>query len=795
MGQIQRCLVIGSINIDLLGRVERIGRRDEEVDVKNLTLAPGGHAGNCATALALLGTQVRLVGSIGNDVLGRLAGDALKGAQVDVDFLEHEDDRGTGLVFIPVLPDGDKTLYFARGANEALSIPHLEKAASECTTVIIFDPPCVLFSRLAEVARARIGVFAPGGLVFKAPVEKLTPLLGAVRYLVLNGPESRVLGGVNSPRQAAISLARRWDLSAVVTIGAQGCWIANPHGEAWHCPSFEVNVVDATGAGDAFVAGLCVALAQGRQPFAAIRTGCAVGALATRALGAQASLPHSAEVDALLSHCQPKLGTAEAPRLIPDSPERSSQQSLPTVSLGADGWRGIIGEGFSTVAVVNLVSSIAFNLRARMGEGSVLVAHDARYQSEQCARHAAAMLDSLGLRSVFAGTLPTPVTNFVVRKQGFLGAVIITASHNPFYWNGVKLKVAPGMPPGADLEAAIEHRRLVPAPNLGQIVEAQVFDSDPMLRDFTTALLAQVDVGAIRRANLHVVIDGLHGVAGTLLGQVLREAGCQVNVIGGDADPFFCGMVPDPMRAQSRLRLSEAVRDCGADVGMLTDGDGDRLGVLDSKGDFILPHDVLALLAELGDRFDPAPGAIATTVATGSVVRRVCRNLGRDVIETRVGFKHIAPLLRSNRVIMGGGGVGDVGFRLHGCDRDPFLAALMLLQMMAEEGQPLRTLIARLQATHGPTVYREMAFRAMDISADSIEALGLHAVDVAGLATADITIGHVDGTKIYLNDTEWLLLRASTTERVIRASAEMSSHEKMSTLLAAIAEEFTGKLK
>ena len=144
---------------------------------------------------------------------------------------------------------------------------------------------------------------------------------------------------------------------------------------------------------------------------------------------------------------------------------------------------------------------------------------------------------------------------------------------------------------------------------------------------------------------------------------------------------------------------------------------------------------------------------------------------------------------------MGGGGVGDVGFRLHGCDRDPFLAALMLLQMMAEEGQPLRTLIARLQATHGPTVYREMAFRAMDISADSIEALGLHAVDVAGLATADITIGHVDGTKIYLNDTEWLLLRASTTERVIRASAEMSSHEKMSTLLAAIAEEFTGKLK
>jgi phosphomannomutase/sugar/nucleoside kinase (ribokinase family) len=787
--------VIGSINIDLLGRVERIGRRDEEVDVKNLTLAPGGHAGNCATALALLGTQVRLVGSIGNDVLGRLARDALKDVQVDVDFLEHVDNRATGLVFIPVLPDGDKTLYFARGANEALSIPQLEKAASECTTVIIFDPPCALFSRLAEVARARIGVFAPGGLVFKTPVEKLTPLLDAVRYLVVNGPESRVLGGVDSPRQAALSLAQRWDLSAVVTIGAQGCWIANPDGHAWHCPSFEVDVVDATGAGDAFVAGLCAALAEGRQPLAAIRTGCAIGALATRALGAQASLPLGAEVEELLSHHQPKLGSAESPRVIPDHPKPSSQKPLPTFSLGADGWRGIIGEGFSPVSVVNLVTSIAFNLHARMGKGAVLVAHDARYQSEQCARQAAAVLDSLGLRSVFAGTLPTPVTNFIVSKQGFLGAVLITASHNPFYWNGVKLKVAPGMPPGADLEAAIEHRRSVGILNAGQIVEAQVLDSAPILRDFTTALLAQVDVRLIRRANLHVVIDGLHGIAGTLLGQVLREAGCQVNVIGGDADPFFCGMVPDPMRAQSRMRLSKAVRDCGADLGMLTDGDGDRLGVLDCNGDFIWPHDVLALLVKLGDRFDPTPGAIATTVATGSVVRRVCRNLGRDVVETRVGFKHIAPLLRSNRVMMGGGGVGDVGFRLHGCDRDPFLAALMLLQTMAEEGQPLQTLIARLHATHGRTVYRETAFRGIDVSADSIEARGLHALDVAGFAREDITIGHVDGTKIYLNDTEWLLLRASTTERVIRAYAEMSSPEKMSALLAAIAEEFTGRLK
>jgi len=303
MTQKNQCLVVGGLNVDLLGSVERFCGRDEAVQLKDLTISPGGHAGNCAIALTRLGVSSRLFAAIGGDVFAHIVLQALEEAAVDTNFIKQSSNVSTGLVFIPVLPNGDKALYMARGANEQLShisYRNLSKAAQDCDAVIVFDPPQDMFPYLAEIMEMRLGIFAPGGLIGSVTREVLTPLLRSANFLILNGPESITMTKNYCFRDAAYSLAAEYKLHVVVTIGRYGCWIADPQGEVMHCSSFPSNVVDTTGAGDAFVAGFCAALLNGELPISAAQKGCAVGSLATRALGAQTALPTPVEVKELL---------------------------------------------------------------------------------------------------------------------------------------------------------------------------------------------------------------------------------------------------------------------------------------------------------------------------------------------------------------------------------------------------------------------------------------------------------------------------------------------------------------
>jgi ribokinase len=298
-GSLRPCLAIGGVNMDFLGLVARFPQHDEEVGLAGFSTAPGGHAGNFAVALARMGLPVRLLAAVGTDPLGDLAIAALNAAGVETVFIERRSGAGTGVVFIPVLPGGDKALYIARGANEHLSLDELAAAAGDCTLAMIFDPPLALLPALAAHLASRFVVYAPGGLAADAPLEALRPMLQVARLLIVNAPESRALTGCRVSREAAVRLRERWELAAVVTSGREGCWLADADGVV-HQPSFPVSTVDTTGAGDAFAAGVTAMLLQGRTLREAVRIGCAVGALATRALGAQASLPYPDEVSNLI---------------------------------------------------------------------------------------------------------------------------------------------------------------------------------------------------------------------------------------------------------------------------------------------------------------------------------------------------------------------------------------------------------------------------------------------------------------------------------------------------------------
>ncbi|MEB3359855.1 MAG: PfkB family carbohydrate kinase [Synechococcales bacterium] len=302
------CLVVGAINVDVLGRVDRFCNRDEAVEVKNLTIAPGGHASNCAIAMSRLGKGVnlcvRLSGCVGADEFSRIALQALQTSGIDTAHITRTGEAQTGQVFIPVLPNGDKALYVARGANEYLSAEALAAAIADCEVIVVFDPPLRLIPTLANGVASKTVIFAPGGLVSSVSKHILFPLLKASDILVVNRPESASMTGISEPKSAAAKLATEWNLSAIVTVGAEGCWVAQPGQPVEHCPSFAVEVVDSTGAGDAFVAGLTVALSLGKPLLLSAQIGCAVGALATQSLGAQAAPPSFSEVKDLIAQAQ-----------------------------------------------------------------------------------------------------------------------------------------------------------------------------------------------------------------------------------------------------------------------------------------------------------------------------------------------------------------------------------------------------------------------------------------------------------------------------------------------------------
>ncbi|HYZ77837.1 MAG TPA: PfkB family carbohydrate kinase [Gaiellaceae bacterium] len=760
-------VVVGALNVDVLGRVAAFPGRDESAELGELRVAPGGHAGNCAVALSRLGVPSRIAACVGADPLADVALRELQALGVDTGYVERTEASPTGVVFVPVLPDGDKALYLGRGANESLSAATLTSAAAGACRLVVFDPPRALLGAVAELARSTLCVFAPGGVLATLPVELFAPLLEAADGLVLNEPEARAMAGAGGG-EAAIALARRWRLWAFVTAGSDGCCFAGPQGELDHAPSIEVTTTDATGAGDAFVAGLVSALVEDLPIRTAVERGCVVGALATRGLGAQASLPDRAELERIAA-----------------CPDRE-----PVLRRGADGWRGLIGAGFTLESVGALVDAVAAELGTRDGRG-VLVTCDGRRRSAEAASRAAATLAGKGLAPTLVPELPTPVAAAALANGELRAAVLVTASHNPADWNGVKLKLAPGTPPSREFEEAVERRRARSrgASPDGSYAAPDAARRERLLDAFVARNLAAADVAAIRKGKPRVVVDGLHGIAGGLLARILADAGAEPIVVRAEPDPDFAGLVPDPMHVPARRRAQEALRQEAAEAAFLVDGDGDRLGVLDGTGAFVHPHDLLALLVPLARERDSAGRAVATTVSVGSVVRRAAERLGCRVVETPVGFKHMAPLLLDGTAFLAGGAVGDVGVRANGCDRNPYLAALLLLELSARRGLSVGELREELVEELGATSYLEET-QPLDGRVD-LEAAARRALAAAGLGEPREVV-RVEGVKLYLSPAEWLLVRPATTEPGLRAHVEMREPEAAQAVLGALREQLKG---
>ncbi|MEO8430608.1 MAG: phosphoglucomutase/phosphomannomutase family protein [Acidobacteriota bacterium] len=454
-----------------------------------------------------------------------------------------------------------------------------------------------------------------------------------------------------------------------------------------------------------------------------------------------------------------------------------------TFPLGTDGWRGVIADGCTFDAIERVAGAAAAVYRT-LSEGDVsrvVIGHDTRFFSPEFATRAAEAFARAGVDVLLTDrAIPTPAVSWHVRRLGLGGGIAITASHNPAEWNGFKIKSDRGGSASPELYAAVASamagEKPAPAARSGRVETAD------LLTPYRDALAAVVDTAAIRGAGLSILADSMHGAAGTLVADILGGGPTRALPFRSTRDPLFGGVHPEPIAANLHASADRVRRD-GLDLAVAQDGDADRLGVLDRRGEFVSPHRVLALLVLHAYRRRGLSGGIARTFSTSLLIDRVAAALGQPLHETAIGFKYVADLMNRGAAVAGGEESGGYGFAFHLPERDGVLNALLLVESLAVSGKGLDRALADLAAEFGEFAYgRRDVYMPVPAIADFLEEVRRTPPrEVAGEPVTSVR--DLDGVKYLFGDRGWLLHRLSGTEPMIRLYCEHEDEDLMRRIL------------
>lgn len=457
----------------------------------------------------------------------------------------------------------------------------------------------------------------------------------------------------------------------------------------------------------------------------------------------------------------------------------------PLLHFGTDGWRGIIGEEATAEAFERLAHAAANRYReGDFGPGDrtrIVIGHDPRRRSEEFAGVVAGVFRQAGIRVLLTDQpIPTPAVSFHVRRFGLSGGVAITASHNPARYNGFKLKAHFGGSASAGLYEKVEREidyPFRPAAKMGAVEKLDLRTS------YLEALGQIVDRGAIGAAGPRVLADAMHGAAGDGLERVLAGGAARVESFRADRDVDFGQTDPEPI-GRNLLAASRRVREGNFDLAVAHDGDADRLGVLDGRGEFVSAHRILALLLLHAFRVRKVSGGIAKTFSTSNLINRVAKTLNAPLHETAIGFKYVAELIMAGKAAAGGEESGGYGFAFHLPERDGILSALLLLEYLSKTRQSLDEALGALSREFGSFEYaRSDVHLPVPVLKKFLAETRRH--PPKRVAGQPVTACHdLDGVKLEFGTRGWLLLRLSGTEPMIRLYCEHEDAEVCGEVLA-----------
>jgi phosphomannomutase len=386
---------------------------------------------------------------------------------------------------------------------------------------------------------------------------------------------------------------------------------------------------------------------------------------------------------------------------------------------------------------------------------------------------------------------PTPALSYAVRERGLAGGIMITSSHNPAQWNGVKYKAWYGGSGQSSIMADIESR--LGQPVAGATQPAPIREVD-FLPTYLQAIESFTSLDALKKSGMKFAIDSMYGAGLTILSGIFTRLGVAHVQIRGSQNPLFPGINPEPIEPHIRA-LGEAVVANGCQAGLCTDGDADRIGATDENGNFVDPHKIFSVLLSWALKRKGWPGAVTRAFNTTKMLDRICAKHGRELIEHGIGFKYVCDYMLEREILMGGEESGGIGFQRHLPERDGLLNSLLLANVMAEEGKTLGELVAGLQAEYGEHQYGRIDLALSDeIKNGAIaRAKALESGNPIFAGMPILRQQTLDGVKFYLDNPEaaakpnaaetWLLLRASGTEPLMRIYTESCSKESVAKLL------------
>jgi len=459
------------------------------------------------------------------------------------------------------------------------------------------------------------------------------------------------------------------------------------------------------------------------------------------------------------------------------------------IKFGTDGWRGIIADDFTFANARTVAQAISrYVVRGEDARKGVIVGFDHRCAADHVARIVAEEVSSSGTPVWLCDKpCPTPAVSQLVRQRNAAGGIVVTASHNPYRWNGIKYKASYGSSALPSIVAQIENElaflessdipQLPPQPKLIQSLEPR--------SPYLDTLEKLVDWDRIRKANFRFVSDAMFGSAAGLLPELFRRNGVSCAEIRGERDPRFGGVHPEPIEPHIRP-LGEAVVAGKYDAGFAADGDGDRIGAIDRDGTFVNPHQIFALLVWHLAGMRNLPGEIAKTFSVTKLIDKLAAKLNRKLHEVPIGFKYICELMLEQNILIGGEESGGIGFSLYLPERDATVSALFLAELMAWHGKSLGELLAALHKEFGEHHYGRID---LDVKPGQKEKAISYFSDGQCKEVLNLPVTNrenMDGIKIYLADIGWVLVRASGTENLLRIYSETNKIETTRRVLDAV---------
>jgi phosphomannomutase len=464
---------------------------------------------------------------------------------------------------------------------------------------------------------------------------------------------------------------------------------------------------------------------------------------------------------------------------------------MTSIAFGTDGWRGIIAEDF-TFANARIVAHaiVRYVVRAEDARKGVLIGYDHRFASDRFASAVAETISATGTPVWLTDKpCPTPAISLLVRQRRAAGGIVITASHNPYRWNGIKYKASYGSSALPSIVAQIENELrkvlsedvppLPPRKDLIQPLEPRA--------PYLDTIEKLVDWQRLRDSKFRFLCDPMYGSAAGLLYELFTRNGVPCDEIRATRDPRFAGIHPEPIEPHIEA-ARQAVRAGKFDAAFCADGDGDRIGAIDRDGSFVNPHQILALLVWHLAGTRNLPGDIAKTFSVTKLIDKLATKFGRKLHEVPIGFKYICELMLEQNILIGGEESGGIGTSLYLPERDATLSALLLAELMAWHGKSLGELLRTLHSEFGEFHYGRVD---LDVKPGQKEKAIAYFSGAKLKKLLDFPVTRredLDGNKLYLGEIGWVLVRTSGTENLLRLYSETSKQETTRRVLSAVGE-------